>query len=311
MFHLSFQEHGEAPVTFVNIKNSGPWSLGLVVLLTICFISACDIKVSTPTSEVSLDSKIQGNSELPNEKLWEGVSAGYITQGDPTNDDVAFLIQMGRMQAAIGRANHHNKEEGMSNPFTNSILADYAVIDPFVSGKSSSNLSLQPLLSDVAAPDTFTIIMDSTPSKRMQRNAIHIQMKNLTLRVEAIVTERFPSIHASALAISALLREAGELLRTGLSNNGQILDIARYRDALQLMEASLRLQVNKVISCDRSRDAIKQFNDRGPLGDLLDRLIIVSNSGTVNANAGDVFEAAKKLEQIGVSLPEDDRKICQ
>jgi hypothetical protein len=314
MFHLNFHKQGEALVTFMRIKSSRPCPLGLGILLTTFFVSSCDIKASAPTnvspSEVSVASKTQSNSNASSAQLWEGGSAGYLTQGDPTNDDVAFLIQLGRVQAAIGRANNYDKEEGMSNPFTPRILADYAVIDPFVSGKSSSSLSLQPLLSNVAAPETFTIIMDRTPSKRMQRNAIHIQMKTLTLRVDAIVTERFPSIHASALAISALLREAGELLRTGLSINGQILDIAHYRDALQLMEASLSLQVHKVTSCDRSRDAIKQFKDRGPLGDLLDRLIIVSNSGAVNGNAGDVFEAAQKLEQLGVNLPDDDRKIC-
>jgi hypothetical protein len=153
--------------------------------------------------------------------------------------------------------------------------------------------------------------MDRTPSKRMQRNAIHIQLKTLILRVDAIVTERFPSTHTSALAMSALLREAGELLRTGLSIDGHILDIARYRDALELMEASLRLRAKKVISCDRSRAAIKQLQGRGPLGDLLDRLIIVSKSGTVNGNAGDVFKAAQKLQQLGVNLPEDDGQICQ
>ncbi|MFT5925024.1 MAG: hypothetical protein ACI9LE_002029 [Paraglaciecola sp.] len=59
------------------------------------------------------------------------------------------------------------------------------------------------------------------------------------------------------LAMYVLLREAAELLRTVLSNDGQILDIAHYRDALQPMEASLCLQINKIIRCDRSRDALK------------------------------------------------------
>jgi hypothetical protein len=40
------------------------------------------------------------------------------------------------------------------------------------------------------------------------------------------------------------------------------------------------------------------------LGDLLDLLIIVSESGT--GNAGDVFEAALKLEQLGGNLQEND-----
>jgi hypothetical protein len=276
----------------------------LVTLLTTFIVSASD-------TEASVSSKAQSNPNASSQQLWEGESAGYAVQGDPTNDEVAFLIHLGRVQAAIGRANHHDKEQGMGNPFTPIILADYTIIDPFVSGKSSSSLSLQPLLSKIAAPETFATIMDRTPSKRMQRNAIHIQLKTLILRVDAIVTERFPSTHTSALAMSALLREAGELLRTGLSIDGHILDIARYRDALELMEASLRLRAKKVISCDRSRAAIKQLQGRGPLGDLLDRLIIVSKSGTVNGNAGDVFKAAQKLQQLGVNLPEDDGQICQ
>ncbi|GAC21753.1 hypothetical protein GARC_4816 [Paraglaciecola arctica BSs20135] len=293
-------------MTFIKIKSISAWRLGLTILLTIFFFSGYITQASA-----TLPLKTQSNSNTSSEQLWEGGSAGYIAQGDPTNDDVAFLIYLGHVQAAIGRANHYDKEEGMSNPFTSRILSEYAVIDPFVSGKSSSSLSLQPLLSKVAAPETFTTIMDRTPSKRMQRNAIHTQMKTLILGVDAIVTERFPSIQTSALTMSALFREAGELLRTGLSINGKILDIAQYRDAIQLMEASLRLRVNKVISCDRSREAIKQLKGNGPLGDLLDRLIIVSKSGTVNGNAGDVFEAAQKLEQLGANLPSDDAQICQ
>lgn len=299
----------------MKIKCTEPCRLGLAVLLTIFFISGCDTEASAPKtvslSEVSAPDKTQNHSKASSAQLWEGESAGYTAQGDPKNDDVAFLVHLGHVQAAIGRANHHDKEKGMSNPFTPRILAEYAVIDPFVDGKSSTRLSLQPLLSKVASPDAFATILDRTPSERMQRNAIHAQMKTLIMRVDAIVTERFPSIHVSALAMSALLREAGELLRTGLSIDGRILDIASYRDALQLMEASLRMQVNKVTSCDRSREAIKQLKNRGPLGDLLDRLIIVSQPGTVNGNAGDVFEAAQKLEQLGANLPDDDRQICQ
>jgi hypothetical protein len=302
-------------VTFIKIKSYRVRRIGLAILLTTFIFSGCDTEASVTTtlylSEVTVSPKTQSHSNASSAQLWEGESAGYTAQGDPTNDVVAFLINLGRVQAAIRRANHHDKEEGMSNPFTPKILSGYAVIDPFVSGKSSSSLSLQPLLSKVAAPETFTTIMDRTPSKRMQRNAIHTQMKTLTLRVDAIVTERFPSIQTSALAMSALFREAGELLRTGLSIDGYILDIDRYRDAINLMEASLRLRVTKVISCDRSREAIKYLKGSGPLGDLLDRLIIVSKSGSVNGNAGDVFEAAQKLEQLGVNLPYDDGQICQ
>ena len=138
--------------------------LGLAILLTTLIVSGCD-------TGASVNSKTPNNSNTSSAQLWEGESAGYITRGNPTNDDVRFLIHLGRVQAAIRRANHHDKEEGMSNPFTPRILAGYAVIDPFVSGKSSSSLSLQPLLSEVAAPETFTIIMDRTSSKRMQRNA--------------------------------------------------------------------------------------------------------------------------------------------
>jgi hypothetical protein len=297
-------------VTFIKIKSIRTCWLGLAILLT-TFFSGCDTEALATLSEVTVTSKTQNNLNTSSAQLWKGSSAGYTVQGDPTIDDVAFLIYLGHVQAAIGRANHHDKEEGMSNPFTPKILSEYAVIDPFVSGKSSSSLSLQPLLSKVAAPETFTTIMDRTPSKRMQQNAIHTQMKTLILGVDAIVTERFPSIQTSALAMSALFREAGELLRTGLSINGNILNITQYRDAIQLMEASLRLRVNKVILCDRSREAIKQLKGRGPLGDLLDRLIIVSKSGSVNGNAGDVFEAAQKLEQLGVNLPDDDAQICQ
>jgi hypothetical protein len=108
--------------------------------------------------------------------------------------------------------------------------------------------------------------------------------------------------------MSVLIREAAELLRTELSNDGQILDIAHSRDALKLLEASLLLLVNAWI---RSRDTIKQLKSNGPLGELLYRLIIFSESGTVNSNAGDVFEAALKLEQLGTNLPENDGKICQ
>lgn len=180
-----------------------------------------------------------------------------------------------------------------------------------MSGKSSRNLSLQPLLSEMAAPETFAVIMGSSRSQRMERNAISVQLRALILRVDGIVTEHFPSTRTSALAMSALYREAGELLMKGLSKDGQILNISKYRDALQLMEASLRLRVNKVTLCDRSRDAVMQLKSRGPLGDLLDRLIVISKSGTVDGNAADVFEAAERLAQLGANLPADDRQICQ
>ncbi|WP_339721864.1 hypothetical protein [uncultured Paraglaciecola sp.] len=288
-------------------------ALGVGVLLMIFLISSCEIEaapVAQSPSDVSVAVATQNNSNASSVQLWEGVSAGYTTQGDPTKEDVAFLIVLGHVHAAIGRANHHEKEVGMKNPFTPQLLQEYGVIDPFVSGQSSSNLSLQPLLSTIAAPETFSILMDQSPATRQQRNTIHTQLKALILRVDAIVNERFPSIHTSALAMSAMFREAALRLRTALSEEGKIVDTANYRDALQLMEASLRLRVNKAIMCDRSRNAIKQLQGRGPLGDLLDRLIIVSTSGTVNANAGDVFDAAHKLELLGTNLPNDDSDVC-
>ncbi|MBU3001918.1 hypothetical protein [Paraglaciecola arctica] len=259
----------------------------------------------------SASSNTLNNSNALTSQTWKGESAGFVNQGDPTKDDVAFLVVLGHVQAAIRRANHRDKENSMKNPFTPQLMKEYAIIDPFVTGKSNTNLSLQPLLSEVAAPDSFLIITDTTPSTRKQRNAIHTQLKNLILRVDAIVIERFPSTHSSALAMSALLREAAELLRQGLSMEGQILNVSRYRDALQLVEASLSLNVNKAILCDRSREAVKQLKSRGPLGDLLDRLIIISKSGAVNANAGDVFDAAEKLRQLGASLPNNDSEICK
>lgn len=298
-------------MAFIKIKSIKACRLGLAIFFFTGYVTGASATTILSLSEASVTAASQSHSNAASAQLWEGESAGYSGQGDPTNDDVAFLIYLGHVQAAIGRANHHEKEEGMSNPFTPKILSEYAVIDPYVSGQSSSSLSLLPLLSKVAAPETFTTIMDRTSSTRTQRNAIHTQLKALILRVDGIVTERFPSIQSSALAMSALFREAGELLRTGLSINGKILDIAKYRDALQLMEASLRLRVNKVILCNRSREAIKQLKGRGPLGDLLDRLIIVSKSGSVNGNAGDVFEAAQTLEQLAANLPSDDGQICQ
>jgi hypothetical protein len=301
-------------VRLIKTKPDRTSGLGLSVCFTIFLVSICDTEAAAVTessSEVSVSSQTQNNSNTSSAQLWKGGSAGYTSQGDPANDDVAFLIHLGHVLAAVGRANHYDKEEGMKNPFTPKILAEYAAIDPFVTGKSSSSLSLQPLLSKIASPETFSTIMDKTQVKRTQRNEIHIQLKALILRVDAIINERFPSIRTSALTMSALHREAGELLRTGLSVDGQILDVSRYRDAKQLMEASLRLRVNKASLCDRSRDAIKQLKSRGPLGDLLDRLIIVSKSGAVNGNAGDVFDAARKLDRLGVNLPEDDRAVCQ
>ncbi|MEP1446399.1 MAG: hypothetical protein ABJK37_09850 [Paraglaciecola sp.] len=249
-------------------------------------------------------------SNTSSKPLWKGESAGFVSHGDPTKDDIAFLVVLGHVQAAIRRANHHDKEKSMKNPFTVKLMEEYAIIDPFVTGKSSTNLSLQPLLAEVAAPDSFTIMTAQTPSTRTRRNAIHTQLKNLILRVDAIVIERFPSTHSSALAMSALLREAAELLRKGLSLEGEILDVSQYRDALQLVEASLSLHVNKAALCKRSRNASKQLKSRGPIGDLLDRLIIISKSGTVNANAGDVFDAAEQLRQLGTSLPSIDAEIC-
>lgn len=289
--------------------------LGFTVLLSTFWISACD--ADAPASPVESSNSVtvvpgaQSKPKTINAELWEGESRGHVVRGDPADDEVAFLVHLGRVQAAIGRANHYDKEEGMTNPFTPRVLAGYSAIDPVVSGRTHSDLSLQPLLSELAAPETFATIVDPSPSKRMARNAIQTQMTTLVGRVDAIVTEFFPSTRTSALAMSALHREAGELLRTGLAIDGQILDIVQYRDALRLMEASLRLRVNKASLCDRSRAAVEQLNQRGPLGDLLDRLIVVSESGAVGGNAGDVFKASEKLAQLGASLPNDDGQICK
>lgn len=264
--------------------------LGLAILFPALWISAC--------------------YSTANAQMWEGESKGYVVQDDVASDGVAFFIHLGRVQAAIGRVSSYDKEDGMSNPFTQDVMAGYAAIEPIIVGRDTANLSLQPLLSEVAAPESFATIMDQDRSKRMEQNAIQTQLRNLTLRTDAIVTEMFPSTRVSALAMSALFREAGELLRNGLAIDGQILDITQYRDALQLMEASLRLRVNKVSACERSSKAIDQLKSRGPLGGLLDRFIIVSETGAVGGNAGDAFAAAQKLEQLGLSLPEDDALIC-
>ncbi len=256
------------------------------------------------TASKPIDARFAGS------QLWKGQPAGYVVQAASATDNVAFLASLGRVQAAIGRAGHYDKEQGMPNPFTEKLLAQYLLIDPYVTGMAGDNLSLEPLLSKVASPESFAVIVDNNRAVREPQNEIQVQLQTLTGRIDAIVTERFPSIRVSALAMSALYREAGELLMTGLSNDGQILDIRQYRDALQLMEASLRLRVNKAAACEQSRDAIDQLKSRGPLGDLLDRLIIKNDSGAVGANAGDVFEAAQQLEKLGKSLPQDDAKIC-
>lgn len=292
----------------VTIKCLKLSKFGIATLLTAFLITSYH---SVKANEITLAASEPVITTTSGENLREGEPKGYVSQGDPTTDSIAFLVHLGRVQAAIGRANSYDKEKGMKNPFTSKVLADYTTIDPFVSGKSSRNLSLQPLLSEIASPETFAVIMGSSRSQREERNAISAKLRALILRVDGIVTERFPSTRASALAMSALHREAGELLMTGLSSDGQILDTPKYRDALQLMQASLRLRVNKGTSCDRSRDAVKQLKPRGPLGDLLDRLIVISKSGTVDGNAVDVFEAAESLEQLGTSLPADDRQICQ
>ena len=236
---------------------------------------------------------------------------GYVVQDGAESDSVAILVQLGHVQAAIGRVSSYDKEDGMANPFTPAVLEGYNSIDPLVSGGNPAGLSLQPLLSEMAAPETFSTIMSDDRSKRMEQNEIQNQLRNLTLRVDALVTDIFPSTRASALAISALFRKAGEMLQTGLATDGKILNITEHRDAIQLMEASLRLRVNKVSACERSTNAIDQLKSRGPLGNLLDRFIIVSAEGTVGGNSGDAFEAAENLQQLGLSLPEDDALICQ
>ncbi|MFK7733062.1 MAG: hypothetical protein AB8B48_15690 [Pseudomonadales bacterium] len=288
--------------------------IAFTALLLTVFTSACGsdtpAKTAVSASDVQATATAPTDATTSNAKLWEGEAAGYISQQAPANSDVDFLISLGRVLAAIGRASHYDKEAGMSNPFTPEVLAAYSAIDSFVSGKSSASLSLQPLLSEVASPESFAIIVDDDRSKRMQQNAIQTQLTTLIGRVDSIITERFPSTKTSALAMSALHREAGELLVTGLSEDGQILNVSQYRDALRLMEASFRLRVKKVSSCARGQQAIDQLKDRGPLGDLLDRMIVMSESGRLNGNAGDVFSAAKMLETLGKDLPDDDSKIC-
>ncbi len=295
-------------------KNKQFRNFGLLILLTLFCISGCkkdDPKASiTPEKEVSVAASDQAKAVMKSAQLWQGESAGFQAQEHLANDDVSFLVHLGRVQAAIGRANSHDIEEGMSNPFTPRVLDGYYRIDSFVTGKSSSSLSLQPLLSEMASPEIFSIIVDKSSSARTQRNETKLKFRNLILRVDAIVTERFPSTKSSALAMSALHRQAGELLRTGLSVDGQILNGSQYRDALQLMEASLRLRVKKFSTCSRHKQAMDELSNNGPLGDLLDRLIILSESGKVSANAGDVFNAARKLQELGTSLPNDDAQIC-
>lgn len=244
-------------------------------------------------------------------ELWDGESRGYMVQSDAAIDDVALLVHLGHVQAAIGRVSSYDKEDGMSNPFTPAVMDGYDAIDSIIRDRNPTGLSLQPLLSEMAAPETFATIMSDDRSKRMEQNAIQTQLRSLTLRVDAVVTEIFPSTRASTLAMSALFREAGEMLRNGLATDGQILDVTQYRDAVQLMEASLRLRVNKASACERSSKAIDQLKSRGPLGNLLDRFIVVSASGAVSGNSGDAFEAAQKLEQLGLDLPDDDALICQ
>lgn len=242
----------------------------------------------------------------------EEQSRGYVVQSDTASDSsVALLVQLGHVQAAIGRVSSYDKENGMSNPFTPAVIEGYNAIDPIVSDSDPVGLSLQPLISEMAAPESFSTIMSQDRSKRMEQNAIQTQLRNLTIRVDALVTKIFPSTRASALAMSALFRKAGEMLRNGLATDGQILDVAQYRDAIQLMEASLRLRVNKISECERSSKAIDQLKSRGPLGNLLDRFIIVSSNGAVSGRSGDAFEAAEKLEQLGLGLPDDDALICQ
>lgn len=290
---------------------------GFVILFSALWVSACDDTTSTFSAETSnQDAAMEPGTQTTraeatgSAQLWQGETRGYVVQGDPASDDVAFLVHLGHVQAAIGLMNSYDKEDGMHNPFTPRVMAEYAAIDPIISGRDGADFSLQPLLSEVAAPETFATIMDQDRSKRMEKNAIQTQLRNLILRVDAVVTEMFPSTRASALAMSALFLEAGEMMRAGLTIDGQILNIAQYRDAVQLMEASLRLRVNKVSACARSTEAIDQLKSRGPLGDLLDRFIIVSETGAVGGNAGDAFEAAERLAQLGLSLPDDDAQIC-
>lgn len=144
---------------------------GFAGFFIIFLLSACSSEESQqvtvlpsdkfPESVVTSQESVESSSPL-----WEGQAAGYVVQSATPNDDVDFLIHLGRVLAAIERANHYDKEQGMSNPFTEKVLAGYAAIDPFVTGKSNTSLSLQPLLSEVAAPNTFAIVTDKSRAKR-------------------------------------------------------------------------------------------------------------------------------------------------
>lgn len=277
----------------------------LVALLMLCSVGACDTG-SDATSDASKSIAVS-TSEIGHAQLWEGDSRGHIAQSDPNQDEVDLLVYLGHVQAAIGRANEHRKEEGMINPFTPEVMAEYAVINPIVEGLDRKDLSLYPLLSEVASAQTFATIMDQSRDQRMAKNAIHRQLVTLIGRVDGIVTELFPSTQSSALAMSALVREAGELLRTGVSVDGQVLDEARYLDAVSLIDAALRLRVKKFSACGLSREASGQLEHTGPVGELLVRLNRISESGAV---AGDAFDVAQDLADLGARLPTDDKQIC-
>lgn len=277
-------------------------------LLLMLLVGGCD-GASNVKTDAAKNSAV-ATSQAKTGQLWDGDAQGYVAQGDPAQDEVVFLVYLGHVQAAIGRVNDHQKEDGMLNPFTPKVLAEYAAIDPVVVGLARKDLSLYPLLSEVAAAETFAVIVDESREQRLARNAIHQQLVTLIGRVDGIVTEIFPSTQASALAMSALVREAGELLRLGLSVDGQILDETQYRDALRLIDAALRLRVKKISACGLSREAAEHLEYRGPIGELLDRLNRVSESGVVAAGPRDAFVVAQNLADLGARLPTDDKQIC-
>lgn len=281
-------------------------------LLLMLLFGGCD-GASNSTTDTTTDAEnnsAASTSQAKTAQLWDGDAQGHVVQGDPAQDEVVFLVHLGHVQAAIGRANDHQKEDGMLNPFTPKVLAEYAAIDPIITGLARKDLSLYPLLSEVSAAETFALIVDESREQRLARNAIHRQLVTLIGRVDGIVTEIFPSTQASALAMSALVRESGKLLRNGLSADGQILDVSQYHDALRLIDAALRLRVKKISVCGLSREEAQQLEYRGPIGELLDRLNRVSESGAVAAGPGDAFVVAQALADLGARLPPDDKQIC-
>jgi len=84
--------------------------IGLEILLTAFLFISCNTVMA---NEMVLASNSQVITTSTGENLWKGEPKGYVSLGDPTTDSVALLAQLGRVHAAIGRANSHNKEKGM------------------------------------------------------------------------------------------------------------------------------------------------------------------------------------------------------